>query len=222
MVNVLPIVTATTNAMTISRMRGAGYGGSRPKKPKKTKIKKPPVFLKEKFEEAWKIQEERLSKLETVFSKDESFCVKEGYASDIHRVYKYANGEKAKVQDKTTYDSSTYLYDELGNCILKNRCDKDNLETFSNRRVYYKGTKQKEFEWDSEGIRHFDKDGKEDTQLYMTKQKVAAKRIAHENQTGETLRKMSKVEKSVATALKDTKKMTFLERMLARKAKREK
>ena len=188
----------------------SGYGGGHHEI--QTKRKEPSAFLKQKFNEAWNRQEKRLSKLKTELTDSWSTSAYYGYRSG-EDIYCYENGQVAhRVSYDQPHDSHSERYDELGNCI----------ENDLDRCVYYPNSKQKEFEWNKDGIKHFDENGIEDTKVYTTKQKVAAKRIAYENQTGEPLPKMSKMEKAVAIALKDTKKMTLVERMLAEKAKKSK
>ena len=206
-------VASALTTLNLTRMKGrgsSGYGGGRHEI--QTKRKEPSEFLKQKFNETWNRQMDRLLKLETKLTDSWSQSTYYNYRTG-EDVWRYENGQIAhRVSYDEPHDSHSERYDELGNCI----------ENDLDRCVYYPNSKQKEFEWNKDGIKHFDKDGKEDTQLYLTKQKVAAKRIAYENQTGETLPKMSKVEKAVAIALKDTKKMTLVERMLAEKAKKTK
>ena len=217
--NMIPTMTTVASALTtlnLTRMKGrgsSGYGGGG-RHEIQTKRKEPSEFLKQKFNEAWNRQEKRLSKLKTkkIESKTWSQSTYDHYRTGEY-VWCYENGQIALCGSyDEPHDSHSERYDELGNCI----------ENDLDRCVYYPNSKQKEFEWNKDGIKHFDENGVEDTKVYTTKQKVAAKRIAYENQTGETLPKMSKVEKAVAIALKDTKKMTLVERMLAEKAKKTK
>ena len=226
MVIIAPILTTitATNAATVANIsamkRRGSSGGSQFSKRKEIKRKEPSAFLKQKFEKAWKDQEERLSKLKIFYSKDDSYESNEGSFCERHNVYKYANGKPATIEDVSIFGSSKCIYDESGNCISEKRYDNDDIETYSMQCVYYKGTNQKEFEWNNKGILHFDRNGKEDTQLYKTKQKIASKRIAYEGQTGKTLQKMGKLEKAVAIALKNTKEMTIIEKMLAKEVKK--
>lgn len=211
MVNITPTLTTAASALTtlnLTRMRrrgSSGYGGG--SHSKQTKRKEPSKFLEQKFEEAWKRQKKKLSKLTTNLMDSWSYSRYYNYRTGLD-VWSYENG---KIAQRTSYNEPDYYhreeYDELGNCI---RDDSD-------RWVYYPNSNQKEFEWNKDGIKHFDKNGVEDTKLYITKQKIVAKRIAYEKQTGKMLPKMSKVEKAVAIALKDKEKMTLVERILAEK-----
>lgn len=201
--SLVAMTTATLSLNTTIR-NGRGYGGE--PTPKKEKIT-PPTLLRRKFYDAWYCQEQRLSKLKTTREEFGDFSKDEGYIE-----YKYENGVIAKYIHSTKEEHK----DNMGNLIYK---DISYSSDQYYRAVYYHNSHQKEFEWTNKGIKHFDKEGKEDTKSYYGKLKIAQKRIEAEKKEGVTFKKMSKVEKAVSWALKDTKDMTALEKMLAKKTK---
>lgn len=212
-----PIIIAT-NALTVadlsalrvvnlSRMkrRSQRYNGTlTAKKEKEVKVS---ALLKEKFAKAWNSQEERLSKLKRHRSEEESY--------DFKTVIRYENGNLAYISQSistgVSSDVTETYFDDLENII----------ETEENKYTYYRDSKQKEFEFNKEDgtVKHFNKNGREDTKDYLAKQKILKKRMEYETKTGKTLQKMSKLEKIVAVTLKNTRKLTLVEQMLAKKAK---
>ncbi|HCU59170.1 MAG TPA: hypothetical protein DIC64_04225 [Alphaproteobacteria bacterium] len=172
MVVIISAATAAANAATVanlSRMRRRGTSGNGyQKSSKEQKRKEPPALLKEKFEEAWKKQEDRLSKLLTHEAKDEYDSFSCSDYSESKSVYRYENGKMSSSHYSNSDGGEIFCrFDELENCI----------ECNSTKRVYYPNSKQKEFEWTEKGgIKHFDKDGVEDTKIYFAKQHVEKKK----------------------------------------------
>lgn len=188
-------------------------------------VKTKHAILKEKFEQAWNAQEERLSKFEVERSKFLSYDTATEYGwSTGEGYYVYPNGETARFEKWNDPERLSKRFDELGNCIEYTYQEpthetKDSTKTTFTKTVYYEGTNQKAFESSLKGIRHFDRNGRDDTRAYVARQLIAAKRIREEIKTGEILPKMGKMEKAVATIFKNTKEMTFIEKALAKKNK---
>ena len=172
MVVIVSATTAAVNAATVanlSRMRRRGTSGNGYRKSsKEQKRKEPPALLKEKFEEAWKKQEDRLSKLLTHEAKDEYDSFSCSDYSESKSVYRYENGKMSSSHYSNSDGGEIFCrFDELENCI---KCN-------STRRVFYPNSTQKEFEWTKEdGIKHFDRDGVEDTKIYFAIHHVEKKK----------------------------------------------
>ncbi len=124
-------------------------------------------LLKQKFEEAWNMQMERLSKFGrklVLDTTDSDEALKE-------KRFEYENGviaedeEWNKSRDAEYYDTAHnhHLYDEKGRCILDEKLF---------QKVYYPDSNQVEFYWDDNSFKHFTKSGKEDTEEYYATQKV--------------------------------------------------
>ena len=167
------------------------------------------MIMKQKFNEAWEKQEERLSKFKTELT--DSWCYSEygPYSCGGHE-YRYENGNLAEEMHYSDMENSRTVtrYDPEGNCVEKGSC----------KFVYYENSSQKEFEWRDDGIKHFDKQGNDDTKKYYLKHQIATKRIKAEGK-GTTFSKMSKLEKAVAVLNVDKPELTMLEKMLLKKAK---
>ena len=180
------------------------------KKEKKNKnLNDKDVFLQEMFEQSWEQQEQRLSDLEiNLRSKSgDSYC--------IEKVYEYKNGQKAKYLEISYPDIDPNVHverwDENGNCIQVN-------SRF--RSTFYPNSAQKEFEFLDGKVKHFDKDGNEDTKSYYLKKKIATKRLKEEEKSNVTLEKASKIEKAISVLMVDKPEMTLIEKMLMKKAKK--
>lgn len=235
MANVVPILTVVTavNSMTISNLARARMNAPRPQKPhKKEKTSKKvvkktnvviPELLKEKFEEAWKKQEESLSGIQTTCIDSYSYNTISEYGwTTGEKKHAYADGTIARIESWDDPERDISRYDRLGNLVetisyKRSAVNYDDIDKTSSKYVYYPNSKQKQFEWTTEGIKHFDKDGNEDTNTFLTKQKIATKRIKEEVKTGKTFKKMGKIEKAVAVAFQDKKEMTWPEKLLAKK-----
>lgn len=179
----------------------------------------PPALLEKRFNQAWERQKERLSKL--IKPRPDYF---NGACKFID---KYENGVPVERSDSKR---GRNIQDDMGNVIFHENQDSSYDDAFypsadyrCEHYVYYPNSNQKEFEWTEEGIKHFDKSGKENTKSYYGKLKIALKRREAEEKDGVTFPKMSRVEKIVSRALVDTvdpDKMTVLEKMLVRKARK--
>lgn len=171
-----------------------------------------PKIMEKKFEEAWKRQEEELAKVPSHIEHQWSFD-KYDPLSLGGWIKKFNNGENAEMVEYNRQGEikSILRYDADGNIIQNNYT----------RYVYYKGTNVKEFEWtQSGGIKHFDKNGKENTDKYYKIHQIASKRVKAEKK-GEVFKKMSKVEKAVAMMNVNKDELTAVERMLIGKKKNE-
>lgn len=216
MVNILPAITAI-NAMNASLMlRNSQLARSRQKNYKLKKPNpKPHPLLKKKFAQSWNSQEERLKELE--IKEYNHFSDKKTGTGRIE--YRYKSGQTAKVEITDKMGYSIERFDERGNQIETEMDLSSSTSIF--RYTYYPNSNQKEFEYsDVCGIRHYNQDGIEDTERYLAKLQMVTKRLKYEEQTGVTLRKMSKIEKVVAKRCKDKPEMTMVEKLLARKVKR--
>lgn len=169
-----------------------------------------PKIMEKKFEEAWKRQEEEIAKTPSHIERRWTFD-KFDTSSLAGWVRKFDNGNMADMVEYDRWDNikSILRYDADGNTIQIN----------NTRYVYYKGTNVKEFEWtQSGGIKHFDKDGKENTAKYYRIHQIASKRVKAEKK-GEVLKKMSKLEKAVAVMNVNKDELTAVERILIDKNK---
>lgn len=238
MVTVVPILTVVTavNSVTISNMARMRMNSPHPNKPKKTEKKQKkvekkapviiPEILKKKFEEAWQKQEDNLSALKTTCSDSYSYNTIAEYGwTTGEKTYTYSDGSIACREHWDDPERDVSRYDQLGNLVeetsyKRSAYDYDDIEKTSVKYVYYPNSKQKQFQWDQNGIKHFDKDGNEDTKTFLTKQKIATKRIKEEMKTGKTYKKMGKIGKAVAVAFQDKEEMTWIERKLAQKVKK--
>lgn len=236
MVNIAPIIAVTTaaNALTVSNLthmqnkRLSGHARKKNTQPAKVaKPQKPHEVAVKKFEEAWQKQEERLSglKLELVDAYEYNTISEYGWTVG-QKTYNYPNGKTALVKDWDDPESEVTRYDELGNVIevtsTKRTYNYDDVYTTSHKCVYYPNSKQKEFEWDEEGIRHFDSQGNDDSSLYFARLKIAVKRVREEIKSDKTFKKMGKVEKAVAIAFQDKPELTWLEKRLVTESERSK
>ena len=165
-----------------------------------------PAILKHKFIKSWTSQNKRLSALKINLTDSWQYDTIQEYGFTTGRKeYHYENGDIARIDEWDGDDRSTTRYDERKNCI----------EDSFGRYTYYPDTNVLEFSYTKEGIKHFNKQGKEDTERYYAKLEMARKRIAEEQKTGKMLKKMTKVEKAVAYALRHKPQMTIAEKMLA-------
>ena len=177
----------------------------------KAKEKKIPLIMKEKFEEAWKRQEDEISKHNITLKDEWSYTEYEHYrCGGWEKVY-----DDGKIAEECSYsescnDKTIRRYDRLGNCVQKG----------SSKYTYYKGTNKKEFEWTKDGIKHFDKEGNDNTDKYYKIHQIASKRVKAEGK-GIVYPKMSRLEKAVAMINVDKDELTRVERMLIRKKERE-
>lgn len=233
MVNVSPlIVSVAINSMTMSnlararsqrlseRMSADPTPAKAKKAEKKAKPKEIPEILKNKFEEAWKRQEDRLSGLETKLTDTWHYdTIREYGWTTGQTTYSYSSGKPAKIVSWDDPERTVKCFDESGNCVSRSEVSRDHEEK-TTRYVYYPNSDRVEFVDDGISVLHYDTNGKEDTKQYYAKHKIATKRIQYEEETGTTLGKMSKLEEAVAYALKDTKKMTLVEKALADKVKK--
>lgn len=174
------------------------------------------AFLQEMFEKAWEQQEKRLSGLKIKLSR-ESYG---HYGSEV--TYKYKNGQEAKFEACYCTDGETceiiQRYDENGNCIKSSRREGRNYSDFKS--TFYPNSTQEEFRFLNGEVKHFDKNGNEDTKTYYLRKKIAAKRIKEEEKSNVTLKKASKIEKAISMVMVDKPEMTLIEKMLMRKAKK--
>ena len=202
-------VTIANNARLMANMR------RHPQKKYKRVFKEAHVLLRTKFFEAWQQQEERLQQLK--IEQGDSYS--NSKTGDFRVRYRYESGQTAKIEIKDKEGTSVERFDEMGNSVETRMFT--STETIFYKCVYYPNSNQEEFVLSDTGsIQHFTIDGKDDTERYLAKLQMASKRIRYEKETGVTLRKMTKLEKAVAKSCKDKPEMTFVEKMLARKAKR--
>lgn len=167
------------------------------------------AFLKKEFDKAWDSQRERLSKVEQVLRSKSEYMCRDCYKE----IYEYKNGQISKEVFVTPeYSINDLMYDERGNCVYNS----DNWYSCT----YYPDSDKKEFERHGDEIKHFDKDGKEDTQTYYLRKKIASKRLDEEEKTGVKFKKASKLEKAISKALVDKPEMTLIEKILSRKARK--
>ncbi|MBR1825175.1 MAG: hypothetical protein IJ770_01130 [Alphaproteobacteria bacterium] len=166
MVNIAPIIVAANTMTTLantSRMRRNSGMYVRSPKQKPVKKKESPSFMKEKFEELWQEQENRLSSLEyhNVPAEHDSFSVPDYYESTS--VWRYDNGKLAKkVYSSSDGDDQVTRYDDAENII----------EDRDTRYVYYPNSQQKEFEYCDGIVKHFAQDGRDDTAEYIVAHKI--------------------------------------------------
>lgn len=176
------------------------------------RVKEPPLIMKEKFEEAWKRQEEEISKHNITLKDKWSYTEYGGYCCGGHeKVY-----DDGKIAERYSYSESSNdemltRYDRLGNCV----------QSGHKKYTYYEGTKLKEFEWTRDGIRHFDKEGNDNTDKYFRIHQITSKRIKAEKEEKTVYPKMSKLEKAIAVMNVNKDKLTTVERMLIGKRKKQ-
>jgi len=127
-----------------------------------------PELLREKFKKAWYEQDEHLSKLkEHVKGEDEIEYDGLTEQQITKRELCYENGITS--QETTWMGNAMHekiRYDERGHEIFYGNPEG------CHSAVFYPDSDQREFDWSESGIKHFDKNGKEDTEEYLLGLKI--------------------------------------------------